>query len=116
TDKMLAAIARMEDALRSDGGALERVRADLAEMATALAQAKGALGANNPAAADQLGSLLRTLEGRLNSIVGVVGAPVPAASAGTDAAAEQPATMPAETESDQVPTVSNVVSRLGRAE
>ena len=122
TEKVLAALARMEDALRSDGGALDRVRTDLAEMASALAQAKSALDANNPEAADRLGSLLRTLEGRLGSLVDLVGAA--SAQVSVDKAAAETGQPPppqsdalqAHGDPDRVPTVSNVVSRLGRAE
>ncbi len=121
----MSALSRIENAIQREGSVLGQLCADLAEMADAIAQAKAALelaGAAEPAASEhdiRVRLLLEQLEGRINGLIDMVGvararlAPAPAESV-------DPSTTPVGTErhqdSGRVPTVSNVVSRLGRAD
>jgi len=134
----IAAIDRMDSALRKDRAALDRLRVQLQAMAEAVAQAKAEWqpSAMKPDAAAQgkaLHGLLDELEHRIDAMIEVTGAgeaprpqsplagtPAPAsegpaavvpavAAAATMTATGEPQGAPA-----RVPTVSDVVSRLGR--
>jgi hypothetical protein len=105
----IGAIGRMEATIRSDRAAFLRLRAETQAMAKAIADAKTALQAwaIKPDAAPggkatELAALLLDLESRLNAMQFLMDF---VCDSGADAAAR---------ELDHVPTVSDVVSRLGR--
>lgn len=121
-EKMLAAFDRMETAIRGGPDAIERMRADLGEMAKVIAQIRLAVDAELDC---DLGALLRDLETRTERLMELVGpppetveaTPVPAPQARP---ADEQALLDAlgvndEPGPDRVPTVSGVVSQLGRA-
>ena len=110
--QVLAALARMEAAIRGERTALGRLRGALGDMANAIARAKRAMqqSAFKPHArpvdeAFDPAALLDELEHRVDEMIELAGS---SPSAGTEPA--RPAS------DDQVPTVSGVVSRLGRSE
>lgn len=147
-ETILAAIDRMDAAIRRDRGVLDRLSRDLAAMARAVAQAKAALqaGAIKPDAATGgkpvgVDALLDELEHRLDTMIEAAGgdaaaiahaataaavvsataqpveAPPPAPLDRSSAAASHaPEPQPPRPEPDHVPTVSDVVSRLGRTD
>jgi hypothetical protein len=156
---VLAALGRMETAIRSERVALDRLQTELGEMAAAIAQAKSAMpsSATEPDAATggrpvDLAALLDELEHRVDAMLDIAGggsqtaradsasraaiepAPSDVASRHVEAPFEpgdsyllygsggdnpfadhesEPASQAPE--SDRVPTVSGVVSRLGRS-
>jgi hypothetical protein len=132
---ILAALDRMEAAMRSERTALGRVRVALGEMAGAVAQAKAALHAHaiGPDAAAEVAALdvaalLDELEHRLDAMIEIAGGIAPAgapaghgdAQPAPDDGVEPPKDDASETiihsrNRDRVPTVSGVVSRLGRS-
>jgi hypothetical protein len=135
---VLAAIDRMEAAMRSERVTLDCLHAELAAMAKAIAQAKIAVqpGAVKPGAADggaalDVAALLDELQHRVDVMLEIGGrfsrgrAPaddqVVAAPPGRDAPEEIVEPPPAvdkplpQPDVEGVPTVSGVVSRLGRA-
>jgi hypothetical protein len=105
----IAAVGRMEATIRSDRAAFLRLRAEAQTMAKAIADAKATLQAwaIKPDAAPggkatELAALLLDLESRLNAMQFLM-------DFVCDGGADAPAR-----ELDHVPTVSDVVSRLGR--
>jgi hypothetical protein len=138
--RIRAAFERIDSAIRGEHDHLGRLRGELGAMAIAIAQAMRAseTGGNTI----DLNTLLRDLERRVDGMIAFVGAvtvssatetaaaePLPAAteppapspeelaflealSASTDETSVPAAAAP---EQDRVPTVSDVVSRLGRA-
>jgi len=99
--ELRAAVERMQAALGHDGDTLERLRAGLADLALAVARAK-ALEIEPEAAAPgklDVAALLNEFEARVAGLIALVDVPVQNAA-----------------EDDAVPTVSHVVSRLGRGE
>jgi hypothetical protein len=98
---ILAALGRIEAVVRDERAALASLRASLAEMAQAIARAKAVADSENAAA------MLDEFEHRVDAMIGIAGG---TPEAGPPAA--EPATQPV-AESDQVPTVSGVVLRLG---
>jgi hypothetical protein len=99
----------MEATIRSHRAAFARLRGEVVAMAKAVADAKAALqaaGIKPDAAADgkavEIGALLHAFEGRLNAMLFL-------ADFVCDGGADAPGR-----ELDHVPTVSDVVSRLGR--
>jgi hypothetical protein len=124
--KMLAALGRMATALHGGPDAIERLRAELGGMADVVAQLRLAMDAELDC---DLGALLRDLEARTGRLIELVtppteapeAAPVPEPQARPDdeqafldAMAVDVVTA-AHAEPDRVPTVSDVVSNLGRA-
>jgi hypothetical protein len=152
---VLAAIDRMEAALRSERVTLDRLHAELVAMAQAIAQAKIAVqsGAVKPGAADgsaglDVAALLDQLQQRVDMVLEIgarlrrhrspaddqdgTGLPnrdarteivetppaadePPAGAAAVATPPPEPPTPPLPPGPDQVPTVTGVVSRLGRA-
>ena len=131
TERMLAAIELMESAIRSEPETIARLRAELGEMANAIAQIRSAVDAARQRATD-IDTLLQGLEDRTRRMIALVSPPADVADAGTSIAT--PPARPADeqafldamgtgaatkaaprTEPDRVPTVSNVVSQLGGA-
>jgi hypothetical protein len=98
---ILDALGRMEATIRDDRATLGRLRLALGEMARAIARAKAAAPDAPAPEGDATATLLDELEHRIDAMLEIAGA-----------AAPQPA---AQTAPDRVPTVSNVVSRLGPA-
>lgn len=112
TEMVLAAIGRMEAAVRGERATHERLRAELTSMADAIAHVKTSL--RNAASSGKPVNvlvLLTWLEARVHGMREYLG-PAKAAVAEL-AAAVAPDVATAEPEA--VPTVSDVVSRLGRA-
>jgi hypothetical protein len=104
-----AAIGRMEATIRSDRAAFRRLRDEALAMVNAITDAKAALqaaaikpDATSGGKAIEIGALLHDFEGRLNAMLFLV-----------DFVCEGASAAPAR-ELDHVPTVSDVVSRLGR--
>ena len=119
TELVMAAIARMEAAVRGERAAHERLREDLGSMAEAIAHVKTSLrNAQTTGKPVNVLVLLTWLEARVNGMRGYLGTP-PAEAAAPEAVAEPAAAEVAQPESaeatETVPTVSDVVSRLGRA-
>lgn len=105
----IAVIGRMEATIRNDRAAFVRLRGEAQAMARAIADAKAALQAwaIKPDAAPggkavEIGALLLDLESRLNAMQFLM-------DFVCDGGADAPAR-----ELDHVPTVSDIVSRLGR--
>ncbi len=94
---ILAALGRMEAAVREDRAALRQLRASLLDMAQAIA------GAKHVADSEAATAMLDEFEHRVDAMIEIAG--------GRAAEAQQEAA-----ESDQVPTVSGVVSQFGPAE
>src|SRR5215207_6393640 len=92
---ILAALGRIEAVVRDERAALASLRTSLGEMAQAIARAKAGADSENAAA------MLDEFEHRVDAMIEI---------AGGAPAAEQAA------EPDQVPTVSDVVLRLGPAD
>ena len=115
TELILAAIARMETAVRDGRAIRDRLRIELESIAEAIAQVKTSL--RNAATSGKpvnVNVLLTWLEVRVYSMRECLD-PV-TETAATAPAAEQASTPDIEpSQSDTVPTVSDVVSRLGRA-
>ncbi len=115
---VLAALSRMEAAVHADRAALAKLRPALAELAVALGSAKRAvtLGAERPG---DVAMLLDVLEHRVDAMIEIAGGePVPQPLTPPPAPSIEPAApradyRPAES---RVPTVSDVVSRLGRGD
>src|SRR5262245_9240140 len=116
---VLAALNRMETAVHADRSALARLRPALAELAVALGEAKRAvtLGAQRPL---DIAVLLDELEHRVDAMIEIAGGEAtpdlsapPPAPADDEAAAPRAEIQPAEV---RVPTVSDVVSRLGHGD
>ena len=133
-ERMLAAVGRMESAVRGERDTLERLRAHLGEILNAI---EGARAAADAAAASQT-ALLRSLEGCIKEMSELVGAVSLGGKPGSADAPPiaQPPPRPAdeqaffeamrershvepvpapEADDPRVPTVSDVVSQLGRA-
>ena len=121
-EKMLAAFERMETALHGGPDAIERMRVDLGEMAKVIAQIRLAVDAELDC---DLGALLQDLETRTERLMELVS---PAPATGESTLVEEPPARPVDEqafldalgvnddpEPDRVPTVSDVVSQLGRA-
>jgi hypothetical protein len=111
---VLAALSRMEAAVQADRAALAALRPALAEFAVALGNAKQAvtLGAERPL---DIAMLLDALEQRVDVMIEIAGrepAPPPLPPPPTELAAPRDEDRPAEVA--RVPTVSAVVSQLGR--
>jgi hypothetical protein len=118
---ILAALARMEAVVQGERAVLGSLRSALGDMAQALARAKAV--ADSEIAADMLDEFEHRIDAMLE--IAGIGAPAPETAAVPDAEAKlaEPAPQPqaqttepmagAATESDQVPTVSGVVLRLG---
>jgi hypothetical protein len=98
---ILDALGRMEATIRDDRATLGRLRLALGEMARAIARAKAAAPDTAAPEGGATAALLDEFEHRVDAMLEIAGA-----------AAPQP---PAQAGPDQVPTVSNVVSRLGPA-
>jgi len=119
---VLTALSRMVAAIRGERATLDRLLDALGEMAGAIAQAKTAMQprAAGPAGADiDVAALLDELEHRVDGMLDIVNGGAPAAD--RDAGeppqagdASAPGVGPGE--DDRVPTVSGVVSRLGRGQ
>ena len=113
---VLAALSRMEAAVHADRAALAKLRPALAELAVALGSAKRAvmLGAERPL---DVAMLLDMLEHRVDAIAEIAGGePVPQPLTPPPAPSVEPTAPRAEYRpaESRVPTVSDVVSRLGR--
>ncbi|MCX7315004.1 MAG: hypothetical protein NTV56_25705, partial [Alphaproteobacteria bacterium] len=112
---ILAALGRLETAVRDERAVLGRLRTSLADMAQAIARAKAVADSETSAL------LLDEFEHRVDGMIEIVGGPSPPIEAAAPTAIVPPAElapqadalaeMPAER--NQVPTVSDVVSRLG---
>ena len=124
-EKKLAAFGRMQTALHGGPDAIERMRAELGEMAKVVAQIRLAVDAELDC---DLGALLRDLETRTERLMEFVSPPPEAVEAVAASAAVEPPARPFdeqafldalgvndEPEPERVPTVSGVVSNLGRA-
>ncbi len=121
-EKMLAAFDRMKAALHGGPDGIERLRAELGEMANVIAQIRLAVDAELDC---DLGALLRDLETRTERLIELISPPPEAVEA--TPVPEPPARpfdeqafldalgVDDEPDPDRVPTVSNVVSQLGRA-
>ena len=94
---ILAALGRMEAAVREDRAALRQLRASLLDMAQAIA------GAKHVADSEAAPAMLDEFEHRVDAMIEIAG--------GRAAEAQQEAA-----EADKVPTVSGVVSQFGPAE
>ena len=129
TERMLAAIELMESAIRSEPETIARLRAELGEMANAIAEIKSAVDAARQRAT-HIDALLQSLEDRTRRLIALVNPPADVADAGTSVAtppprpADEQAFLDAlgtaagtgaapQTKPDRVPTVSDVVSQLG---
>lgn len=132
TGVMFAAFARMQAAIRGEDGTRGRLRNDLRAMAQTLAEARheiaaamaAGVGLDHTTAAD---ALLEQLETRVGRMLGLADATDPPADSEThlSIADEEPAHPDARArrqpedlspaEPEEVPTVSRVVSDLGRA-
>jgi hypothetical protein len=97
---ILDALVRMEATIRDDRATLGRLRLALGEMARAVARAKAAAPNASVPKGGATATLLDELEHRVDTMLEIAGAVAPQGSA------QAP-------ETDQVPTVSGVVSRLG---
>ena len=111
---VLAALSRMESAVQADRAALAALRPALAELAAALRNAKQAvtLDAERPL---DIAMLLDALEHRVDAMIEIAGdepVPSPLMPPPIEPAALRDEVRPAEVAG--VPTVSAVVSRLGR--
>lgn len=107
---VLAALGRVEAAVRDGREVLIRLRGCLDEMAQAIVQAKAS--ADSPAAT----SLLNEFEHRIDVMIEIAGGEVRRAAAAEQPVAEAAAVSEAQDTADEpteVPTVSGVVSRLG---
>jgi len=119
---VLTALSRMVAAIRGERATLDRLLDALGEMAGAIAQAKTAMPprAAGPAGTDiDVAALLDELEHRVDGMLDIVNGAAPAAD--RDAGeppqagnASAPGVGPGE--DNRVPTVSGVVSRLGRGQ
>ena len=98
---ILAALGRIEAVVRDERAALASLRAALGEMAQAIARAKAVADSENAAA------MLDEFEHRVDAMIEIAGG-MPEAGPPATESVTQPAA-----ESDQVPTVSGVVLRLG---
>ena len=112
---VLAALNRMEAAVHADRAALAKLRPALAELAVALGSAKRAvtLGAERPL---DVAMLLDVLEHRVDAMIEIAGGepvPQPLTPPPIEPAAPRAEYRLAES---RVPTVSDVVSRLGRGD
>jgi hypothetical protein len=107
---VLAALSRMESAVQADRAALAALRPALTELAAALRNAKQVvtLGAERPL---DIAMLLDALEQRVDAMIEIAG-DEPAPPPPIEPAALRDEVRPAELA--RVPTVSAVVSRLGR--
>ncbi len=133
-DRMAAAVQRMETAVRTERSSIEQLRADFAEMMQSVAQIRAAVTAIGRQHVEVDGLLAQfearaqSMAARLAPLPSVTESETPAAIAETVAEPRPPeeqafldaiGTGPiAETKTvtDQVPTVSGVVSQLGRAD
>jgi hypothetical protein len=125
---VLTALSRMVAAIRGERATLDLLLTALGEMADAIAQAKSAMQPRVAGPADagiDLAALLDELEHRVDGMLDIVngGAPPAQRHAPPMPAAIQPpqagdASRPAigSMQGDRVPTVSGVVSRLGRGQ
>jgi len=107
---VLAALGRVEAAVRDGREVLTRLRGCLDEMAQAIVQAKALV--DSPAAT----SLLNEFEHRIDVMIEIAGGEVRRAVAAEQPAGEAAAVSEAQDTADEpteVPTVSGVVSRLG---
>jgi hypothetical protein len=98
---ILAALGRIETVVRDERAALASLRASLGEMAQAIARAKAVADSENAAA------MLDEFEHRVDAMIGIAGGTPETEAPATESIPESP------TESNQVPTVSGVVLRLG---
>ena len=131
TDRMAAAVQRMETAVRTERHSIEQIRAEFAEMMQSVAQIRAAVTAIGQRHVEVDG-LLEQLEVHAQSMAARL-APLQAAAEPETAA--EPVTEPrtseeqafldalgagpigvVQAEAGQVPTVSGVVSQLGRAD
>jgi hypothetical protein len=111
---ILAALSRIGTVVRDEQAALKRLRAALADMAQAIANAKTVADSETAAA------MLDEFEHRVDAMIELAGgsavaaevAAMPEPAEAIPAEASEPAAAPA-ADSDQVPTVSGVVLRLG---
>ena len=102
---IVAALGRIEAAARDQGAVLGRLRSALGDMAQAIANAKTVADSETAAA------MLDEFEHRVDAMIEIAGgAPV------TNPAVPEARIAAAAAESDQVPTVSGVVLRLGPGE
>ena len=104
---VLAALGRLETAVRDGREVLARLRACLADMASAIVKAKAM--ADTPAAM----SLLNEFEHRIDVMLEIAGGDANRIAPATEAATAASEQDEAAAEPTEVPTVSGVVSRLG---
>ena len=131
TDRMAAAVQRMETAVRTERHSIEQLRAEFAEMMQSVAQIRAAVSAIGQRHVEVDG-LLEQLEVHAQSMAARL---VPLQAPAEPETAAEPVTEPrtseeqafldalgagpigvVQVEADQVPTVSGVVSQLGRAD
>ena len=110
---VLATVERMDATARRDRATLERLRGVLGEMARAITQAKIAINsqAGSEAKAIGMAALLDEFEHLVDAMIEIAGAAAPAASAATSSAGTAPKAPVGL--SEEVPTVSGVMSRSG---
>lgn len=111
---VLAALSRLEQAVRDERAVLGRLRTALGDMAHAIAAAKAVADSETAA------TLLDEFEHRVDAMIEIAGAPEPEAlpaearvEAEAAPEAEVQQELPPAAETSQVPTVSGVVSQFG---
>jgi hypothetical protein len=118
-DRIAAALERMETAVRGEPDTIERLRADLVEVVETIAQIRAAVDAAGQRYTD-VGVLLQDLERRTQRMMILVGPvseaePRPADEQAFLAAMSADESTAPQAGAARVPTVSGVVSQLGRA-
>ena len=116
---VLTALSRMVAAIRGERATLDRLLDALGEMAGAIAQAKTAVPprAADPAGTDiDVAALLDELEHRVDGMLDIVNGGAPPAPMAAPQAGDASAPGVGPGEDNRVPTVSGVVSRLGRGQ
>jgi hypothetical protein len=114
---MLAALGRIQNAAHSDRATIEHLREALGTLADDIARAKATLfAAGDAEARPDMAALLDQFEHQVDAMIETAGGKLPAApavSAAAAAALDMAETPAVAAESNEVPTVSGIVSGLG---